>query len=83
MPSGSAANHVVLETLAGRGDVIVSDRLSGASVIDGCRLSRATTRVVPHGSIDAFRDAIAAARAVCDRRSGSPPRLTRREETLT
>jgi 7-keto-8-aminopelargonate synthetase-like enzyme len=63
MPSGSAANHAVLETLAGHGDVIVSDRLNHASIVDGCRLSRAATRVVPHGSIDAFRDAIAAARS--------------------
>jgi 8-amino-7-oxononanoate synthase len=62
MPSGSAANHVVLDTLAGAGDVIVSDQLNHASIVDGCRLSRASTRVVPHASIAAFRDAIIAAR---------------------
>jgi 7-keto-8-aminopelargonate synthetase-like enzyme len=63
MPSGSVANHVVLQTLARPGDVIVSDRLNHASIVDGCRLSRADARVVPHGSVDAFRDVIAAARA--------------------
>lgn len=68
MPSGSVANHTVLQTLAGPADVIISDRLNHASIVDGCRLSRASTRVVEHASIDAFRDAIVAARAAGARR---------------
>src|SRR6185369_8021158 len=46
--SGYAANVGVLSSLAGPGDVIVSDGLNHASIIDGCRLSGATVRVVPH-----------------------------------
>jgi glycine C-acetyltransferase len=63
MPSGSAANQAVLETLARTGDAIISDQLNHASIVDGCRLSQAAVRVVPHGSIEAVREAIAAARA--------------------
>jgi 8-amino-7-oxononanoate synthase len=63
MPSGSAANHAVLETLVNEGDVIISDQLNHASIVDGCRLSRAAVRVVRHGSIEAVREAISTARA--------------------
>src|SRR5207248_1691460 len=49
--------------LAGREDLIVSDAANHASIIDGCRLSRATVAVYPH------RDVAAADRALADRRS--------------
>lgn len=51
--SGYAANVGAVSSLAGPGDVIVSDALNHASIVDGCRLSGATVRVVGHLDADA------------------------------
>jgi 8-amino-7-oxononanoate synthase len=52
--SGYAANVGVISALAGPGDLVVSDALNHASLIDGMRLSRARIAVVPHNDLDAI-----------------------------
>ena len=52
--SGFLANTGVVATIAGPGDVILSDALNHASLIDGCRLARARTVVYPHCDVDAL-----------------------------
>ncbi|MGO3328122.1 8-amino-7-oxononanoate synthase [Gordonia sp. (in: high G+C Gram-positive bacteria)] len=57
--SGYLANVGAITALAGRGDLIVSDAGAHASLIDGCRLSRARVVVVDRGDHDAVRRALA------------------------
>ncbi len=49
--SGYVANLALLTTLVGEGDVIFSDALNHASIVDGCRLSRAQLKVYRHCDI--------------------------------
>jgi len=56
--SGFAANAGTVAAVLTREDVVISDELNHASIIDGCRLSRATVKVFPHKDVDAARKII-------------------------
>jgi 8-amino-7-oxononanoate synthase len=56
--SGFQANTGILSTLAREGDVIFSDALNHASIIDGCRLSRAKTVVYGHCDLSQLEAAL-------------------------
>jgi glycine C-acetyltransferase len=58
--SGFTANAGTVAALVGRDDVIVSDELNHASIIDGARLSRAAIKVFPHRDAAAARAIVAA-----------------------
>jgi glycine C-acetyltransferase len=53
--SGFTANAGTVSSILTREDVVISDDLNHASIIDGCRLSRATIKVFPHKDVDAAR----------------------------
>jgi glycine C-acetyltransferase len=53
--SGYAANTGIIPAIAGRGDVVFSDRLNHASIVDGALLSRARLVRYPHNDISALR----------------------------
>jgi glycine C-acetyltransferase len=53
--SGFAANAGTVAAILTKDDVVVSDELNHASIIDGCRLSKAAIRVFPHKDVEAAR----------------------------
>ena len=61
--TGYMANLGVLTALAGPEDVVFSDALNHASIIDGIRLSRAAVAVFPHNDVAALEDLLRAHRA--------------------
>ncbi len=59
--SGFAANAGTVAAVLGKDDVIISDELNHASIIDGCRLSRAAIRIFPHKDVAAAEKILAEA----------------------
>src|SRR5262245_45222743 len=53
--SGFSATAGTVAAVLTKDDVVVSDELNHASIIDGCRLSRATIKVFPHKDVEAAR----------------------------
>ena len=62
--AGYAANVGIVSTLVGKDDAVFSDALNHASLVDGCRLSRARTVVYPHGDVEALERALKVTSAV-------------------
>lgn len=58
MPSGYTANAGTVAALMGPGDLIISDALNHASIIDGIRLSGAEKRIYPHADMTALEDSL-------------------------
>jgi glycine C-acetyltransferase len=61
--SGFSANLAVVPALAGAGDVIISDELNHASIVDGVRLSKAGRKIYPHNDVGVLRERLAEARS--------------------
>jgi glycine C-acetyltransferase len=61
--TGYMANVGVIPALVGPGDVLVSDELNHASIIDGARLARSQVAVFKHGDIESFSEVLRRLRA--------------------
>jgi 8-amino-7-oxononanoate synthase len=61
--SGYAANQALTSTLAQSEDVVFSDELNHASLIDACRLSRGSIHVYPHNDMSHLESQLALSRA--------------------
>jgi glycine C-acetyltransferase len=73
--SGFAANTGVIPTITGETDLIVSDELNHASIIDGMRLSKAPRKVFKHADIDSLREVLQVATTAGRDGAGAPYRL--------
>ncbi|WP_224370998.1 8-amino-7-oxononanoate synthase [Hyalangium versicolor] len=57
--TGFAANTGIIPALVGSGDAVFSDALNHASLVDGCRLSRARVVIYPHADVEALARVLA------------------------
>jgi glycine C-acetyltransferase len=73
--SGFAANTGVIPVVTGETDLIVSDELNHASIIDGMRLSKAPRAVYPHADVAGLREVLREATAAGRDGQGAPYRL--------
>ncbi|HEX5823159.1 MAG TPA: aminotransferase class I/II-fold pyridoxal phosphate-dependent enzyme, partial [Candidatus Limnocylindrales bacterium] len=73
--SGFSANTGVIPTITGEQDLIVSDALNHASIIDGMRLSKAPRKVYGHGDVGALAEILTEAREKGRDGTGLPYRL--------
>ncbi len=73
--SGFTANTGVIPTITGETDLIISDALNHASIIDGMRLSKAPRKVYPHADVEALRALLDGARRQGRPETGEPYRL--------
>ncbi|MDQ3640217.1 MAG: glycine C-acetyltransferase [Actinomycetota bacterium] len=73
--SGFTANTGLIPTITGEADLIVSDALNHASIIDGTRLSKASRRVYPHADVAALREVLVDASSKGRPDTGEPYRL--------
>jgi len=62
LQSGLTANSGTIPAITGEGDLIVSDELNHASIIDGVRLSKAERAVFAHRDVDALETVLRGAR---------------------
>jgi glycine C-acetyltransferase len=72
--SGFTANTGVIPTITGETDLIVSDELNHASIIDGMRLSKAPRKIYGHADVAALREVLRDA-TTSGRPGGGPWRL--------
>ena len=73
--SGFTANTGVIPTITGETDLIVSDELNHASIIDGMRLSKAPRKVFKHADLESLKAVLAEARELGRGGTGEPYRL--------
>ncbi len=73
--SGFAANTGVIPTITGETDLIVSDELNHASIIDGMRLSKAPRKVFKHADLESLKAVLSEAREMGRGGTGEPYRL--------
>jgi len=58
LQSGYATNLGILSSVLVEGDVVISDELNHASIIDGIRLTKADRMVYKHGDLDSLQEAL-------------------------